>query len=61
LTEVVAKEGLPSEVKSFLKSISGEDSIMPQNYLYQFELSRLEFNRFGDLRLALSIIFPKNY
>ena len=50
ISDAIAREGLPKEVKSFLKSISEENSVIPQNYLYQFELSRLEFNRYGGLR-----------
>jgi len=50
LSNAISRDGLPVPVKDFLRTISAENSIIPQNYLFQYELSRLEFNRLGGLR-----------
>ena len=56
MTVAVQFKRFPTKVIDFLKSITKEKSAIPQNYLFPFELSRLEFNRFGCIRYILFTI-----
>jgi hypothetical protein len=49
LNQAIVPGGIEDDILIQLAGISSEDSIVPSKYLAQFEMNRLEFNKFGRI------------
>jgi hypothetical protein len=54
MIKALTENKLPPVLMDFLGAISKEHAIVPQNYLFQFELSRLRFDRYGSLKYRVN-------
>ena len=50
LTKIFEENKLPNTIADFLAPLTREHTKLPNNYLFLFELSRLEFDRVGCLK-----------
>jgi len=47
---------LPKHFLMFLAELSEDGSVLPSDFLTDFEINRLEFNSFGELKYKILLI-----